>query len=127
VAHSRIKVYVYLNLHKKCFSIKAMSGPMRGRVIGHADEVHLADVEFRVNEKGRQRVLRERKKYVHTGVVGYLSSPRNATVPVRYSPLETETFVLSDSNEPIHSAAYATLVNKRIFIEVRRAIAQQTP
>jgi len=111
-----MKVYVYLNLHKKCFSIKAMSGPMRGRVISHADEVYLTDVEFRVSEKGRQRVLREQKKYVHAGVVGYLSSPRNATIPVRYNPFETETFVLSESNEPIHGAVYASLVDKRIFI-----------
>lgn len=115
-----MKVYVYRNLHKNCFSIKALQGPMKGKVIGHTDEVHLTDVEFRVSEKGRQRVLREKKKYVHAGVVGLIASPYDAppddTVSVRYNPYETETFILANSNEPVYRAAYAKLTNNRIYI-----------
>ena len=60
-----MRVRVYWNLHKKKFSIQH-----KGKVIGHADAVALGNVVFHVNENGRQRVLRERKKYVHAYVVG---------------------------------------------------------
>jgi hypothetical protein len=41
-----------------------------GRIVGYAEAVILTDVEFRVRESGRQRVLRERRKNVHAFVVG---------------------------------------------------------
>jgi hypothetical protein len=67
-----MKVYVYYNLHKKCWSIKALSGSSKGRVVAHADAVELMDCEFRVSEAGRQRVIREKRKNVHAGVAGTL-------------------------------------------------------
>jgi len=118
-----MKVYVYRNLHKNCFSIKALEGEKKGRVIGHATDVSLYDVEFRVSEKGRQRVLREKKKYVHAGVVGKLlaSEPFSQSErerlnmrPIRYNPYETETFQTQDGT-PIHSAIAAYLSNNRIY------------
>jgi len=42
-------------------------------VIFHAQSVALTGAHFSVNAKGRQRVLEERQKNVHAGVVGYLS------------------------------------------------------
>jgi hypothetical protein len=36
-----MKVFVYFNLHKKCFSIKALEGAMKGRVVAHRDTVLL--------------------------------------------------------------------------------------
>ncbi len=67
-----MRVFVYWNLHRSCWSIKALQGPQRGRVIGHARDVELASCEFRVSEAGRQRVLREGRKNVHAGIVGTL-------------------------------------------------------
>ena len=40
-----MKVRVYFNLHKKCWSIQNYT---TRRVIGHADTVILKDVEFKV-------------------------------------------------------------------------------
>ena len=67
-----IRVRVYYNLHRKVWSIKAMEGPQKGRVIHHADVVHLTDARPVVSEAGRQRVLRERKKNVHAYIEGQL-------------------------------------------------------
>ena len=58
------KIYVYRNLNQKCWSIK-----YRGLVIAHTPTAFMWDVEFRVNEAGRQRVLREGVKNVHAYVV----------------------------------------------------------
>ena len=65
-----MRAFVYYNLHKNCLSLKALEGPNRGRVVAHARSVSLDDAAFKVSEAGRQRVLRERAKNVHAGVVG---------------------------------------------------------
>ena len=65
-----MKVFVYFNLHRKLFSVKALEGPDKGKVIGHTTYLWLKDVTFKVSEAGRQRVLREKRKNVHAGVVG---------------------------------------------------------
>jgi hypothetical protein len=62
-----MRVEVYYNLHKKCFSIRH-----KGIVISHANTVKLADVTFVVRKAGRERVLREKKKNVHAFVRGNL-------------------------------------------------------
>ena len=67
-------VDVYRNLTKGCFSVKACTGPYSGKVIAHAESVWLDDPMFRIVESGRQRVLMERKKYVHAYVRGELYS-----------------------------------------------------
>lgn len=67
-----MKVYVYYNLHQHVWSIVAMEGEHRGRVLGHADSVALEDCKMKVREKGRQRVLLEGKKNQHAGIVGNL-------------------------------------------------------
>ena len=67
-----MKAFVYYNLHKHRLSVKALSGSQKGRVVAHAVRVVLHDCEFRVSEAGRQRVIREKRKNVHAGVVGTL-------------------------------------------------------
>jgi hypothetical protein len=68
-----LRVDVYRNLRKKCWSIRAMEGRRKGRVVAHADSLHLYHCKFHVSEAGRQRVLREKKKNVHAWVSGYFS------------------------------------------------------
>jgi hypothetical protein len=96
-----LKVFVYFNLHRKLWSIKALEGPMKGRVIDHQRQVYLERCTFKVSEAGRQRVLRERKKNVHAGVVGYLSStkanhivpPGGFSIPIVYNPYKYDRFM----------------------------------
>lgn len=87
-----MRVFVYFNLHRKCWSIKALEGPRKGRVIGHADYVDLACVEWRVSEAGRQRVLREKKKNVHAGAVGTLEAWSEPDGTRHGVPFGTTTF-----------------------------------
>lgn len=67
-----MKVFVYYNLHRKMWSIKALEGERKNRVIGHAIGAYLTDVTPKVSEAGRQRVLKEKAKNVHAGLVGNL-------------------------------------------------------
>lgn len=65
-----MKVALYFNLHKKCFSVKALEGSTKGRVIDHVDDIVLKNVTFKVSQAGRNRVLREKRKNVHAFVIG---------------------------------------------------------
>ena len=67
-----MKVRVYYNLHKSCWSIKAHEGILKGRVIAHADGVKLRDARTVVSQAGRERVIREGKKNVHAFIEGNL-------------------------------------------------------
>lgn len=114
-----MKVFVYFNLRKKCFSIKALEGDRKGLVIGHASEVDLFDVTFKVSEAGRQRVLKEQRKNVHAGAVGRLCERLEDVSAydfkdVTYNPYRFATFVRKDTAEPVHRAAYAKLAGRSI-------------
>ena len=125
-----LKCFVYFNLHKKCFSVKALEGPSKGRVVAHADMVYMENCIFKVSEAGRRRVLREKRKNVHAGIVGvvrpfpvgrnfalnprfwdmsderaeFLSNPSNY-VGVKYNPYQYRTFVKADNPAvPVASA-----------------------
>lgn len=110
------RVFVYWNLHKKCWSIKSTEGKYRGRVVAHSDTVVLGGCKFKVSEAGRQRVLRERRKNVHAGVEGILVSTTNNNgmwdyvgygVPVSYNPYKGPSFYekLSGREEAVETAA----------------------
>lgn len=123
-------VYCYRNLHASKWSIRALSGPLAGKVIAHADAVMLSDVTFLVSEAGRQRVIREGRKNVHAGVHGVLDGTAGTTLrydlndcldsglrglewilprttapalwtPVRYNPYEGPHFVKTDTGERV--------------------------
>lgn len=126
-----MKVFVYFNLHRKCFSIKALEGPNKGRVVAHRDDVLLFDGTFKVSEAGRQRVLRERKKNVHAGVVGQwdetgtdlITIDRVTTIgrPVTYNPYKYSSFVYLYGEHPVgHNRLVALTIsdNKRSRITV---------
>ena len=70
-------VKCYVNLTKKCISCLACSNPYKGYVIAHRQAILLNDCEFIVNERARQRVLREKKKYVHAFVKGRVVAAMN--------------------------------------------------
>lgn len=110
-----MNVDVYFNLHKKTFSVRAREGTKKGLVIAHMDSLILKDVTFHVSEAGRQRVLRERAKNIHAVTRGTLveTAPDTPNL-VRYNPYEGPDF-MSDG-QPIKSAAYARLDNKKMFV-----------
>ena len=112
-----MKVFCYFNLHKLCWSVKALEGPHKGLVVAHLNRVNLSDITFKVSEAGRQRVLREKRKNVHAGVVGQWDGLYNVLSPdwnkealgVSYNPYKAPTFVRRDTWEPITSCSKAHL------------------
>ena len=115
-----MKVFVYFNLHRKLFSVKALEGDMKGRVIAHRQHVLLNDATFKVSEAGRQRVIRERRKNVHAGVSGTWFDDDDAqgrtsafiTIngsAIMYNPYKYSTFVHLYGEHPITSARLVAL------------------
>ena len=107
-------VYVYRNLHTNTWSIRSRK---TGRILEHRTTVYLSDPEFRVGEKGRQRVVSTHTKNVHAGVAGELIDDDDClieeystlpTVAIYYDPVKNSKFVDSDNN-PIDSAAFAKM------------------
>jgi len=113
-----MKVFVYFNLHKKVFSVKALEGPNKGRVIAHRSELNLGQATFKVSEAGRQRVLREKKKNVHAGVVGewYGTEPQAMEdgIAVTYNPYKYSSFIVQATEQPIRQAREVHLKDRRI-------------
>lgn len=124
-----MKVFVYFNLNQKLWSIRALEGEHKGRVIGHAKHVELTNVTPKVSEAGRQRVLREKQKNVHAGLVGELvyadtSSPKvlavigqsqkaNCGAVITYNPYRYQTFVEKSTEKPITSASFVIMNSQR--------------
>jgi len=139
-----MRVFVYRNLNRPnaCwYSIKALEGPYKGWVVGYAQELLLCDVRFRVSEAGRQRVLSQRRRNVHAGIVGnvvrvgseyekryvYDDHLCNTTfdfdwktfhkqygVPVTYNPYRMGSFVERKTNNPVYEANYASLIGSDV-------------
>ena len=67
------KVRVYRNLNKpEFYSIMAMDGINKGKVIGYARSVLLENCQLVVSEASRQRVKRDGRKNVHAYCQGYV-------------------------------------------------------
>lgn len=130
-----MKCFVYRNLHKPgYYSIKALSGPLRGKVVGHAMRLRMKDCTFKVSEKGRQRVLSSGHKNVHAGIVGDLMGvsyykPRyECDVPVwipepnptmfltrvTYNPTITGTF--TKHTEPVYQEDLVSINEAGVWI-----------
>jgi hypothetical protein len=95
-----LKVEVYWNFHRKCWSVRSRS---TRRVLYHLNTLSLLDATFHVSEAGRQRVLRERVKNVHAYVRGTLSSTLAGDTPVRYNPYRDKFF--NDGTNEIRTAS----------------------
>ena len=108
-----IDVDVYFNRHKSTFSIRH-----KGKVIEHTDTVVIKNPRFVVNESGRNRVLREKKKNVHAFVRGeYYTKEHKLNVldgkkywkGIYYNPYKHGSFVYLETDKPIKKSKWAFL------------------
>lgn len=136
-----MRVKVYYNLHKNIFPIQ-----YKGVVLGYARNLKLKNVEFKVNQKGREKVIREQKKNIHAYVIGdlvsidnsnefelksnsskpmeqmelltYLDDEFNPThnIAVIYNPYKYSQFTNMFTSESVFAVQECDLLNKRIFI-----------
>lgn len=68
--HAGQRVEVYRNLKFKDKIVYSVRDAQTGLVLGHASNLMLSGCKFVVNQNGRDRVLRERKKNVHAWIEG---------------------------------------------------------
>lgn len=114
------RVYVYLNIRTKAFSIVSLEGETKGLVVASAKQLSLkGDCEFRVGKKGRERVLSEGVKNVHAGVFGEIdlsSQVQKGNVEVTYNPKKYDSFVECLDGAPVHRAKEVYFENTRVYI-----------
>lgn len=120
-----MRVFVYRNLRKKCWSIKALEGPYKGTVIEYSEIVVLSNVYQKVSENGRQRVLRTKQKNVHAGIVGHLSNLKELPVDkleeLYYNPYTTKHFVRKNDNKMFISSSWCILNSSDNSVKVYKA------
>ena len=89
------RVRVYWNLRKKCFSVL-----YKRKVVAHALDMKLCNVLTLVSQKGRERVIKEKRKNVHAYLDGILYpftasdafSWTHKRMSVTYNPYKDENF-----------------------------------
>ena len=117
-----MKVFVYRNLRKNCYSVKALEGPNKGRVIAHWDALTLTDARFKVSRSGRARVLREKQKNVHAGCIGNWEPEQGMdwdgferAHALTYNPYRFESFVEKCTHDPVYSSSKVWLGLTGVF------------
>lgn len=111
------RVKVYRNLTKNCYSI---ADAKTGLVLAYADYVTLTDTNYKVSESGRQRVLRQKKKYVHAFIVGSFQGGKYAYPgdtlknKVSYNPYKKDHFYNKDTGKKIEKSIVAYCTPKNV-------------
>lgn len=118
------------------YSIKALEGEHRGKVIGYAKYMHVTNPEFVVYQAGRRRVLETKKKNVHAGIIGDVDSlieyeerlPTNihlrdtffssaeTPIAVTYNPYKYSTFVDRETEKPVRKGWLCTISGPKIHV-----------
>ena len=109
------KVFVYKNLHKDCWSVRSNK---TGQLLGHVQNIHLQHATLVVRPAGRARVLREKRKNVHAGIVGYIDENEMAMTfgtAVTYNPYKYSTFVEKGTEEPVIWRGFASLDHNTVL------------
>lgn len=112
------KVDVYRNLQKGGLSIRSRETESYGLVIDHREGVVLENVNFVVNESGRQKVLEENVKNVHAfarGIIAETMEINSEGVEVTYNPYEYDSFVSKETERRIDTADVVVLCSEGVF------------
>ena len=90
-----------------------------GLVVDRSSSVILSNVQLKVSQAGRAKVIREKRKCVHAGVVGNRINevPEGNWIRVEYNPYKYDSFVYSDSPSiGVTNAKWAKLTGTGLFI-----------
>jgi len=115
------RVRVHFNLHTHLWSITAMDGERRGRVVAHYDGFALTGCRLIVSQAGRNRVLAQRCRLVHAWVEGLaapFSYPPTGAVGFTYNPYRAATFTRRDTGAAIESAARCWFMGEKAYVEM---------
>ncbi len=114
------KVRVYRNLNKGGWSILAMSGENKGRVVAHVDHVTLNTVDFVISKAGLARAQASKVRNVHSFAQGILNSiePISSdflTNEITYNPFKKGYFY------PVSNAEQQLMAADRLFFSENKA------
>ena len=113
------RVRVHYNLFTHLWSVTAMDGAERGRVIETASSFALVGCKFVVSETMRQRVLARKKRIVHAWVEGYVVPvellPDNA-IEVTYNPYRSGQFTRRDNHEAVTEISGCWFIGKKGYM-----------
>ena len=115
-----MRVEVYWNLRKGCYSVRDCK---TGRVVEHTNSLWIRNALFVVRQAGREKVLRDKQKNVHAFVRGELGEgmliPYKESREATYNPYKYSTFVDKKTEKVLYNARYAMLetVNNKGVIE----------
>lgn len=110
------RVHVYRNLNKSTAgeTVYSIRDAKTRRVLGHATNLLLNSCTFFVNQKGRDKVLREKRKNVHAWIDGHFGIIHAGDdyiftqgYDVSYNPYKNNRFVMKMEEKldaPIHTA-----------------------
>lgn len=99
-------VRIYFNIPKKTFSLqRKING--RWKVVEYVNFFKLENAKFIVSEKGRQRVLKNKRKNVHAYITGEKTDKGieegHEFSDIRYNPYEMKSFT-EENGEPVLEA-----------------------
>lgn len=112
-------IRIYRNLNNGTMSVQAKEGKS-WKVVGHVTEAIVSGVVFKIQEGGRQRVIRDQCKNVHAWGEGVLLSRVDesilAPIPLGYNPYTDSTFLQRGTQHPIHTCKYLVVRNNLVFV-----------
>lgn len=110
------KVKVYFNLHTHLFSMLAMQGVHKGKVVAHGNGIKIDDVKFHINKSGQLRVRAQRKRNVHAYAVGTYKGITETVLEksAYYNPYTTDKFINLDTKVELDGVEAAVLKDKNI-------------
>jgi len=110
---------VYCDLHRKVSSVKALTGPDKGRVVDKPHDIVLEDVMLRVNQGAVRKVQETGVRSVHAYARGRRTmldvetvKSREDAIRVRYNPRVRAEFFDADSGETITHLAFLAVEGK---------------
>ena len=114
-----VRYFVYRNITKgkdqHHYSLKSLKS---GRVEKRSQNFYLKKGKFVVSDRGRQRVLDEKRKNVHAGVRGYLSRKPKEDIEwsrVSYNPKKSDAF-RTGFNKTVSEAAIVKFTPDGVFV-----------
>lgn len=110
-------------------SVRSREREDYGRVVAHSNYIIMKNCRFIVNQRGRLKVLKEKKKNVHAFVRGEttvvwgpndkfvesLEPPVDRWQEVAYNPYRFSTFVCGERNTPVGGAEEVLILNNKVY------------
>lgn len=117
---SNEKVAVYRNLNNGLFSVKALTGEFKGKVVGHfaSIQINLTGPRFKISQAGQLRARKANTRNVHAFLIGEIQSVTDLAVTsnkeereITYNPFIHNNFVIKETGE---TADFSAITSARL-------------